>query len=101
MKTFAHLLSERGLTPDKSEPLQSRVGKYVRILESERPLREITRRIVKSAISVFDAFNDIRNNKSFAHDNALIDQAEARFIFDGVSAFLRFVKSIEAARFES
>ena len=39
------------------------------------------------------------NNRSFAHDNDLIDQAEARFIFDAISAFLRFVKSIEASRF--
>jgi hypothetical protein len=101
MKKFAHLLTEREVAFDKNEPLQSRVGKYVRALESEQQLREITRRIVKSSISVFDAFNDIRNNQSFAHDNDLVDQAEARFIFDGVSAFLRFVKSIEAVRFGS
>ncbi len=71
----------------------------MKVLESERELREITRRIIKSAIRVFDAFNDVRNNRSFAHDNDLIDQAEARFIFDAVSAFLRFIKSIEASRF--
>lgn len=99
MKKFAHLLTARGVAFDKNEPLQSRVGKYARALVSERQLREITRRIIKSSISVFDAFNDIRNNQSFAHDNDLVDQAEARFIFDGVSAFLRFVKSLETARF--
>lgn len=99
MKKFAHLLDERGIAWDKNDPLQSRVGKYVKALESEQDLREITRRIIKSAISVFDAFNDVRINRSFAHDNDLIDQAEARFIFDAVSAFLRFVKSIEVSRF--
>ena len=99
MKKFAHLLDERGIAWDRNDPLQSRVGKYVKVLESERELREITRRIIKSAIRVFDAFNDVRNNRSFAHDNDLIDQAEARFIFDAVSAFLRFIKSIEASRF--
>lgn len=78
MKKFAHLLQERGVTFDKNDPLQSRVGKYVRALENGRELREITRRIVKSSISVFEAFNDIRNNESFAHDNDLVDQAEAR-----------------------
>jgi hypothetical protein len=75
------------------------VGKYVEALEQERTIREMTRRIIKSAISVFDQFNDIRNNQSFAHDNEIIDQAEARFIFDSVSAFLRFVKTVEVARF--
>src|SRR3546814_7292233 len=70
MKKFAHLLEERGVPWDRNDPLQSRVGKYVKALEAEREIREITRRIIKSAISVFDQFNDIRNNRSFAHDNA-------------------------------
>jgi len=99
MKKFAHLLSERGIPCDRNDPLQSRVGKYVKALEGERELREISRRIVKSAISVFEQFNDVRNNRSFAHDNDLVDKAEARFIFDAISAFLRFVKSIETSRF--
>jgi len=99
MKKIAHLLDERGIVWDRNDPLQSRVGKYVKALEAEREIREITRRIIKSAISVFEQFNDIRNNRSFAHDNDLIDQAEARFIFDAISAFLRFVKTIETSRF--
>jgi hypothetical protein len=101
MKKFAYLLQERGVTFDKSDPLHSRVGKYIRTLEGERELREITLRIAKSSISVFEAFNDVRNNESFAHDNDIIEQAEARFIFDGVSAFLRFVKTVEANKFGS
>lgn len=96
MKKFAHLLDQRGIQCDRNDPLQSRVGKYVKTLEAERDLREIPRRIVKSAISVFEQFNDVRNNRSFAHDNDLIDKAEARFIFDAISAFLRFVKSVES-----
>lgn len=99
MKKFGHLLTERGVTWDRSDPLQSRVGKYVKILEQGQDLREISRRVIKSAISVFEAFNDIRNNRSFAHDNDIVDQAEARFIFDAVSAFLRFIKTVES-RFE-
>lgn len=99
MKKFAHLLDERGIVWDRNDPLQSRVGKYVKALEAERNIREITRRIVKSAISVFEQFNDVRNNRSFAHDNDLIDNAEARFIFDAISAFLRFVKTVETSRF--
>lgn len=99
MKKFAHLLTERSIDWNRDDPLHSRVGKYVKALERERELREITKRIVKSSISVFDQFNDIRNNRSFAHDNDLVNQAEARFIFDAVSAFLRFVKHFEAIRF--
>src|SRR3546814_19551931 len=49
MKKFAHLLEERGVPWDRNDPLQSRVGKYVKALEAEREIREITRRIIKSA----------------------------------------------------
>ena len=99
MKKFTYLLDERAISWDHKDPLHGRVGKYMRALEQERELREITRRIVKISISVFEQFNDIRNNSSFAHDNDLVDQNEARFIFDAISAFLRFLKNVETSRF--
>jgi Abortive infection C-terminus len=51
-------------------------------------------------IGVFDKFNHVRNNQSLAHDNELLDPAEARFIYDSVTAILRFVKSIETNKFD-
>jgi hypothetical protein len=101
MKKFSHLLEQHGLLCEKSEPLHSRVGRYVKALEQQRSLTQTTRRIVKVSIGIFDDFNTIRNNESLAHDNAILNQAEARFVFDGVSAILRFFKSIEADQFES
>jgi len=99
MKKFGHLLDERGVTWQRAEPLHSRVGKYVKALSQERELRDITGQIIKNAIGIFDKFNYVRNNDSLAHDNELIDPVEARFIYDAITAFLRFVKSIEADRF--
>jgi hypothetical protein len=99
MKKFAHLLDERGLECDRTEALHARIGKYVRAVEAEQQLEEMSKRIIKSAISVFDAFNHVRNERSLAHDNDLIGPAEARFIFDSASAILRFIKSIESARY--
>jgi hypothetical protein len=94
MKKFGHLLEVRGITWDRKEPLQSRVGKYVKAIGHERQLRGVTIQIIKNAIGIFDKFNHVRNNESLAHDNELLDQAEARFIYDAITAFLRFVKSI-------
>ena len=99
MKKFAHLLDKRGMACDRNEPLHSRVGKYIKALEDEHPLHEISKRIIKSSISIFEQFNDVRNNQSFAHDNDLIGKAEARFVFDAVTAILRFVKTTEADKF--
>ena len=100
-KKFGHLLDQRSIAWTRDEPLHSRVGKYVKAVHAERPLQEMTLQILKNAIGVFDKFNQVRNNQSLAHDNNLLHKAEARFIFDSVSAVLRFVKSVDTARFES
>lgn len=101
MKKFGHLLDTHGVTWDRAEPLHSRVGKYVKALEASYPLQDASRQIVKSAIGIFEKFNHVRNNGSLAHDNDLLHHAEARFVFDSITAILRFVKNIEAGRFGS
>ena len=80
MKKTAHPIERHGGTWNRDEPLHSRMGKYVRLLETERQLREISKRTLKSGISIFDSFNDVRNNESLAHDNDLVNHAEARNI---------------------
>jgi hypothetical protein len=95
MKKFWHLLELRNVPCDRKEPLHSHVGKYVRALSQERELRYVTIQIIKNAVGVFEKFNHVRNNQSLAHDNDLIDAAEARFIYDSITAFLRFVESVE------
>lgn len=99
MKKFSHLLDERGISCNRNDPLHSRVGKYVKALEHEHQLRGISKRILKSSISIFEEYNDVRNNQSFAHDNDLVDKGEARFIFDAITSILRFVKTAEAEKF--
>ena len=41
----------------------------------------MTLRILRSSISILDAFNDVRNNRSLAHDNAILNYDEALLIF--------------------
>lgn len=101
MKKFAHLLTARGIPCDRDDPLHSRVGKYVKALEAEGRVRPISLRIMKSAISVFELYNGVRNNESFAHDNELVDAQEARFIFESICGFLRLIRGVEANRFGS
>lgn len=99
MKKFGHLLDTRSVAWTREEPLHSRVGKYTKALEQDQPLQDVSRQIIKSAIGVFDKFNHVRNNQSLAHDNTLLSLAEARFIYDSVTALLRFVKAVEHDRF--
>lgn len=50
---------------------------------------------MKSSISVLEAFNDVRNNKSLAHDNPIPNYEESLLIFNHVAASFRFIKSLE------
>jgi len=99
MKKFAHLLQGFGESCGQDDPLHSRVGRYVKILEAGGGIQGISLKIMKSSISIFDDFNHIRNNKSFAHDNEIIGLHEARFIFDSISSILRYTRSLETNRF--
>lgn len=102
MKRFAALIRKHG-GPEcgKDDPLHSHVGKYVKLLQQKHYLTPVSDRIVKTHIAVFQEMNPIRNDQSFAHDNdTLVTMDEARFIFDSVTAFLRFSKAIDGRLFE-
>lgn len=101
MKKFSHLLSERGDAIEKGETLNGRAGRYFNPLRRSGSLTAISDRILRSTVEIFELFNSTRNNHSLAHDNVLVSQAEARFIFDAVVNLLRFVKAIEGAKFEA
>lgn len=93
MKRFMHLLHAAGVECRRDEPLQSRVGKYLKWLREQTHPSEMTNQILKNSMGILQQFNDIRNNRSFAHDNDVIDADEARLIFETVVAILRFVES--------
>jgi hypothetical protein len=95
MKRFAFLLERRGIDCMSAEPLHSRAGKYAKAVAAEAGHHEMTVQIVRNGFGIFEKFNDVRNNKSPAHDNDLIGGSEAQFIFEFVCAYLRFVKRLE------
>lgn len=101
MKKFAYLISQKDSTVCvESDPLHSRVGKYIKLLKNEKKLTTTSEVIIKSSISIFDNLNDIRNNQSLAHDNSLLEYHEAKFIFNSINLILRFIKDIEKEQFE-
>ena len=100
MKKFAYLLSLRDVDCDHRDALHARFGKYRKLILEEMELQVCSDLALKSAISIFQKFNDVRNNRSLAHDNEILAYAEARYVFDSITALLRFIRSIEAGRFE-
>ena len=86
-----------GIDVNRDKPLHSVFGEYVRALRDGGHLESaMTERILKSSISVLEAFNDVRNHKSLAHDNPILNYEESLLIFNHVAASIRFIKSLEA-----
>jgi hypothetical protein len=96
IKYVRTLCTQHGLTVTRDKPLHSLFGEYVKRLRDEGHVEsEMAVRILKSSISVLEAFNDVRNNRSLAHDNAILEYDEALLIFKNMASCIRFLQSVE------
>jgi len=95
-KYIRALCEQRGITVSRDKPLHSLFGEYVKRLVSSGEIEaEMTERILKSSISVLEAFNTVRNERSLAHDNAILNYDESLLIFNHVANAIRFLNSVE------
>lgn len=96
VKFVRSLCAGRGIVATRDRPLHSLFGEYVKSLRAAGHLEsEMTERILKSSIGTLEAFNDVRNEQSLAHDNPILNHAESLLIFNHVAATLRFIKTLE------
>ena len=96
VKYFRVLCEKRGIDISKDKPLHSLVGEYVKTLKNEGLIEsEMAERILKSSISIMEAFNRVRNQQSFAHDNKVLNYDESLLIFAHVTSSIRFIQTIE------
>jgi hypothetical protein len=96
VKYIRVLCEKRGISADRNKPLHSMFGEYVRCMKRQGLIEsEMTERILKSCISTMEAFNRVRNDQSFAHDNPLLNYSESLLIFNHVVSVVRFIAAIE------
>jgi len=101
VKYIRHLCDRRGITYDRGIPLHSLFGRYVKHLRDHGLIEsEMTERILKSSISILEAFNKVRNDQSFAHDNPLLSHSEALLIFNNIAASIKFLEALEKDAFQ-
>jgi hypothetical protein len=55
----------------------------------------MTIQILRASGSVLEAFNDVRNNRSLAHDNPILNYDEALLIFNHVASVVRFLSNLQ------
>ncbi len=98
---FRELCDKHGYPYDKNTPLQNLVGGYVKVVSGNGTVEsEASKRILKNSISILDALNDVRNNKSFAHANKILNYDESLLIFQNVSTTISFIEKIESPKRE-
>ena len=96
VRFIRELCDKHGIAYDKDKPLHSFFGEYVKHLSKSGLIKSVmTERILKTAISNLEAFNDVRNNQSFAHDNSILNYHESLLIFRSISSIVEFINSIE------
>jgi hypothetical protein len=96
IKFTRSLCQKHGITTERDKPLHSIFGEYVKKLKKSDLIESpMTERILKSTISTLDAFNQVRNERSLAHDNPVLNRNESLLIFNHVTSAIRFVWTLE------
>ena len=80
-------------------PLQSLMGGLVRKYEEKNEeknfLSEFSITALRSNISVFERYNNIRNNYSYAHDNEILNKNDAQLAITTIINLLNCIDNIE------
>ncbi len=102
-KLLREICEDNGIkvTNDKGEnlPLHSLAGMLKKTFE-QNPLFQSTFTVlaIQNSISLFERYNSIRNNQSYAHDNEVLDTMEADFVVKMMANLITFIDSVENYR---
>ncbi|MBE6497450.1 MAG: hypothetical protein E7Z81_04140 [Methanobrevibacter sp.] len=88
------LCSRHDIAFEDKDKLDSIFKQYVKFI-SEYIDSQMTITILKSSISLFSQFNQVRNNYSFAHDNDVLNEAESKLIFKQIVNIKEFIDTTE------
>jgi hypothetical protein len=96
VKYIRDVCQKRGIETGREKPLHSLIGEYVKTLRAAGLIEsEMTERILKSSIGAMEAFNLVRHEHSFAHDNPILNCDESLLIYNHVCSVIRFVRQLE------
>lgn len=96
VKYVRELCRKHNIEFTTAEALNSIFGKYVKHIVSTGLIQStMAEKILRFSIQIMDAFNDVRNNRSFAHDNPVLNYHESVLIFNNISSSIKFIDTIE------
>lgn len=96
MKYIRGLCSKNEIVFNNEESLNALYGKYIKFVESQGVLEsDMTKAIMKYSINLLEKYNDVRNNRSLAHDNKLLNYKESLYMFDTLARLKGFIDNIQ------
>jgi hypothetical protein len=97
IKFLKELCQSHRLEFKKEETVNGLFGKYIKKIREKGFLESaMAEKIVQFSFQIMDAFNDIRNNRSYAHDNPVLNYDESVLIFSNISSMVKFIQATEA-----
>jgi len=102
-KLLRQICADNGITVTDNKgdffPLHSLAGMLKKHYE-KNPIFQSTFTIlaIQNSISLFDKYNGIRNNQSYAHDNDVLETLEAEFAVRAMANLITFIDRVEALR---
>lgn len=95
-KFLKELCDSHGVAYGKEESVNAIYGKYIKAIKEKRLIEsDMAEKIIQSTFQVIQSFSDIRNNRSFAHDNPVLNYDESIFIFSNVTALVKYIQTLE------
>ena len=100
VKFIRELCNKKGIqTKDssgKAYALHSLVGMLLKYYHANNVFQsDFSEQAMKTSISLFDRYNSIRNDQSYAHDNDVLNKAEATLAVRIMTAIISFIDEIE------
>jgi hypothetical protein len=90
------ICEQRGALVPAERPLHSLMGDYIKLLRAKSQLdSDMTERILKYSISTLEGFSWVRNKQSFAHPSNVLNYDESLFVYNHITALVRFIGAIE------
>jgi hypothetical protein len=96
VKFVRHVCDKHSIEYDQKRPLHALYGQYVKYQTSNGLIEsDMTESILKTFIQLLEEFNHVRNKRSLAHDNPILNYNESELIVSGVMVALKFLRTFE------
>lgn len=79
---------------DKEDQLNQIFKRYAEFI-GDKLESDLSMTIIKQTGSIFDKYNHIRNDQSYAHDNNILNEAESLLIYNDIVNVFKFIQTIE------